>query len=494
MRYRTANILLVESIIEGNTLAESCQAIISSSREHTAAGGRRQSIFLTSKWYSCVGVVGRALRLDRYIHAMIVMDSAGFSSHERISLLLLMLVFRSTPISLLNLISQPTRAMVSILGVAFALLLIFMQLGFRGAVGKTATIVYGKLSGDIVMRSPDYVHLYEPRTFDRSWLTMAASHPDVEIVSPFFIMLQRWQNPARNEKCTQSPPDGSFRTVGMMGMELERPVIQTPELLEKFALVTAPNAMLVDRATRAEYGPENCKKFSDLDISKVSELGGRATRIVGHFHLGTGLATNGAVLVNDVGFGIRAGIDTRQRVSLGLIQVKGNCDPTQVRDDLVAWMRDRDPRSELAVQILTMEQQKAFERRRWLSETPIGMIFSMGVVLSFIIGAAIVYMVLATDVASRLPEYATLKAMGYSPWYLAQTVLRQAWLLAVFGYLPAVIASLALYEITTRLSDIPTAMTWQRAIGVFGLSLLMCTLAGLLAIRKIWKAEPASLF
>ncbi|MFY8201214.1 MAG: DevC protein, partial [Pirellula staleyi] len=67
-------------------------------------------------------------------------------------------VFRHTPISLLNLISQPTRAIVSILGVAFALLLIFMQLGFRGAVGNTATIVYGKLSGELVMRSPDYVH------------------------------------------------------------------------------------------------------------------------------------------------------------------------------------------------------------------------------------------------------------------------------------------------------------------------------------------------
>ena len=71
-----------------------------------------------------------------------------------------MLVFRRTPISLLNLISQPTRAIVSVTGVAFALLLIFMQLGFRGAVGNTATIVYGKLKGQLVMRSPDYVHLY----------------------------------------------------------------------------------------------------------------------------------------------------------------------------------------------------------------------------------------------------------------------------------------------------------------------------------------------
>jgi len=381
-----------------------------------------------------------------------------------------------------------------VLGVAFALLLIFMQLGFRGAVGNTATIVYGKLSGDLVMRSPDYVHLYEPRTIDRSWMNRVASHPDVEAVDPFFIMLHRWQNPVKNEKCSDAPPDGSFRTVGMMGFQLDRPVIQVDELSEKIDLLKDPDALLIDRATRAEYGPENCKRFSDEDIEKFTEMGGRKTRIAGHFKLGTGLATNGAVLVSDVAFGRRAGIDVRQRVSLGLVRLKPGKDATAVRKAVVDWLSQREPRSALAVQILTMDEQKRWERKRWLNETPIGMIFSMGVGLSFIIGAAIVYMVLATDVASRLPEYATLKAMGYSPSYLAQTVLQQAWLLSVAGYLPAFCTAMVLYQITSSLSGIPTFMTWERAFGVFGLSLLMCTLAGLLAVRKLLKAEPASLF
>lgn len=369
-----------------------------------------------------------------------------------------------------------------------------MQLGFRGAVGNTATIVYGKLSGDLVMRSPDYVHLYEPRTFDRSWMNMVASHPDVETVDPFFIMLHKWQNPVKNEECSNAPPEGSFRTVGMMGFQLDRPVIQVEELSEKIDLLKDPDALLIDRATRAEYGPENCKRFSDEDIEKFTEMGGRKTRIAGHFKLGTGLATNGAVLVSDVAFGRRAGIDVRQRVSLGLVRLKPGKDPTAVRKSVVDWLSQREPRSSLAVQILTMDEQKRWERKRWLNETPIGMIFSMGVGISFIIGAAIVYMVLATDVASRLPEYATLKAMGYSPSYLAQTVLQQAWLLSVAGYLPAFCTAMILYRITSGLSGIPTFMTWERTVGVFGLSLLMCTLAGLLAVRKLLKAEPASLF
>ena len=425
---------------------------------------------------------------------MIVLNSLGISSHELKAKQLMSQVFRRTPLSLLNFISQPTRAIVSVLGVAFALLLIFMQLGFRGAVGNTATIVYGKLKGDLVMRSPDYVHLYEPRTIDRAWMNMVASHPDVEAVDPFFIMLHRWQNPPKNEKCLDGPPEGSFRTVGMMGIQIDRPVIQLEELDAKIELLKDPDAMLVDRATRAEYGPDNCSRFSDADISKHTEMGGRKTLIAGHFKLGTGLATNGAVLISDVAFGRRAGIDVRKRASLGLVRVKAGKDPDVVRASIAAWLHEQEPRSELAVQILTMAEQKSWERQRWLNETPIGMIFTMGVALSFIIGAAIVYMVLATDVASRLPEYATLKAMGYAPSYLAQTVLHQAWLLALVGYVPSFLTAIALYQITSSLSGIPTFMTWQRAAGVFGLSLLMCTLAGILAIRKLLKAEPASLF
>ena len=89
---------------------------------------------------------------------------------------------KRTPVALLNLLSQPARTLACILGVSFALLLIFMQLGFRGAVANTANIVYGKLRGDLVLRSPDYVHLYEPRTFDRGWMRMVQGHPGHNIL------------------------------------------------------------------------------------------------------------------------------------------------------------------------------------------------------------------------------------------------------------------------------------------------------------------------
>ncbi|MCE2810701.1 MAG: hypothetical protein LW850_09885, partial [Planctomycetaceae bacterium] len=356
--------------------------------------------------------------------------------------------WRRTPVALLNLLSQPARTLACVLGVSFALLLIFMQLGFRGAVANTANIVYGKLQGDLVLRSCDYVHLYEPRMFDRGWMRMVQGHPMVQRVDPFFIMLMRWQNPPRPSECTQAPPDGSFRTVGMMAMEVDHPVFNVPEIQDQLDKLKNPDALLVDRATRAEYGPGNCKQFSDIDIGSPLELGNRLAHIAGHFQLGTGLATNGAVLLSDVGYSLRSGVDTRQRVSLGLVRLQSGVDPQQAKLSLIEWLGQRDPRCLQEMQILTMKEQLEWERARWLRETPIGMIFTMGVILSMIIGAAIVYMILANDVSNRLPEYATLKAMGYSHASLARIVLMQSWLLGLLSYLPAALVSYLLYELT----------------------------------------------
>jgi putative ABC transport system permease protein len=199
-------------------------------------------------------------------------------------------------------------------------------------------------------------------------------------------------------------------------------------------------------------------------------------------------------LLSDVGYAYRSGIDTRERASLGLVRLKSGVDPKVAKAQLLDWLSKRDPRILQQVQLLTMAEQLNWERTRWLRETPIGMIFTMGVVLSFIIGAAIVYMILANDVANRLPEYATLKAMGYSQFALARIVIMQSWFLAILSYLPAMIVAVALYQLTASLSKIPTVMTWERTFGVLGLALLMCTVSAAMAMLKLWKAEPASLF
>ncbi len=337
---------------------------------------------------------------------------------------------------------------------------------------------------DVLIRSPEYLHLYETRTFPRLWMELAEAHPDVESVNPFLIMLTRWQ----------SPSDMKYRGIAMMGMERDKPVLNIPEINESLNLLGNPDWVLIDRASRKDYGPKNGSKFGVQDIGVRSELSGREVMIAGSFELGTGLATNGAVLISDIGFARRAPVDPKIDVHLGLIKLKPGIDPNQAAADIRSYLNERDRRSADVVQVLSREEAIAWEHHHWLAETPIGIIFQLGVILSLIVGAAIVYMVLSNEVANRLGEYATLKAMGYSQWSVSSIILRQAWMLAGLGFIPAYLIAQVLYWLTAELAELPIFMTFPRTVGVLILAYAMCTVSGLLAIQKLSRAEPASLF
>ena len=426
-----------------------------------------------------------------------------------------------TPLALHNLLHQPLQTGVSVAGVAFALLLVFMQLGFMGAVAHTATNVLGALDFDVLVRAPDYMHLYEAGQIRRSDLNVAANTPGVESAHPFWISVQNWRSlPTR----AQHEADGfqsQFLPIAVMAYEPQNPLFQIPQLQ---SLTTSLNSdtILLDDSTQAAYGPWDDRplvpllpwrigRFSDADIGRHTEIGGRNFTIAGLYKLGTGLAANGALISTPVGFAQMTDWDIQSTTSLGLLRLDSSDPQEQAR--VVQQIKQRLQLSPEAVQnrsdldsgsvipahngvlaVLTKPEALAAERYHWLWNTPFGLIFQMGVVLSLLVGAAIVYMILATDVSNRLSEYATLLAMGYSRVYLASIVMTQAVMLSFLGFVSGWIAAELLYLLTTRLSGIPMLMEPSRIVLVAVLGLLMSCGSGLLALRKLWKAEPASLF
>jgi putative ABC transport system permease protein len=173
--------------------------------------------------------------------------------------------------------------------------------------------------------------------------------------------------------------------------------------------------------------------------------------------------------------------------SLGLIRVAGGDDIQTVAAALRSALPDD-------VDVLTRPEVLRGEVAYWVYDTNYGLIFQMGVAISLVVGIAIVYQVLVSDVASLLPEYATLKAIGYGNRYLARVILEQSLAMAVLGFLCGCVLSLGLYALTAAGAQIPVRMTWTNFAVVLLLSVLMCAGSGLGAVRKAFQAEPADLF
>ena len=383
-----------------------------------------------------------------------------------------------------NLVHNRVRTLVAVAGVTFAVVLIFMQLGFFGAVETSATVVYSALDFDLCIRSKDYLHFADSRSFPDARLKQAEGVAGVKSVSPFYVGIRLWRNP--------QPKKGEEYGVMVMGCRPKDPVFLREDIQANARkLLVQEDMVLIDRLTRKEYGPKNGSRFGDEDIGVETEVMHRRVRLVGHFRLGTGFASNGAVLTTDRGYVRVSPGQSLNNVCLGLIKLEKGADPTEVAARLRAALPGgRSP----DVEVLTREEVLDAERNRWVGRTSFGLIFQLGVGVALFVGTAIVYQVLSADVANLMPEYATLKAMGYANTFLMKVILQQAVVLSLLGFLPGWGIAVLLYYVTSEGAGIPIQMTSQNLLMVLVLSVAMCALSGLLAARKTFAADPAELF
>ncbi|MBD2462889.1 FtsX-like permease family protein [Oscillatoria sp. FACHB-1407] len=390
-----------------------------------------------------------------------------------------------TPLALLNLLHEKTRLIVAIAGVAFAVLLIFMNLGFLGALTQTTSEIYSKINADIVMISPQTLEISTSKTFPRDRLYQVAGIDGVEQVMPLYVGYMQWRNPETRLS----------RALFAFAINPRDPVFSLPELADPATIqaLEQRDAVLFDRRSRPEFGPQT--------VGTTTEVERRQVKIVGTYTLGGGFAADGTLIMSDQNF-LRF-FEPRQldRIDLGLIRLQPGVDP----DKMVQMIRDRlgNPEDDSLrnqrpndVLVLTKEQVIQREQTYWVAATSIGFIFGLGVIVSFIVGTVIVYQILYTDIADHLPEYATLKAMGYRSRYLFGVVIQEAVLLAVMGYIPGFLFSTGLYELTTRATSgsLPMAMNFGRTVFVLLLTIAMCIVSGLISVRKVVTADPAEVF
>ena len=286
-----------------------------------------------------------------------------------------------------NLLHNLNRTVLSLAGIGFAIVLIFMQMGFRGSVATTATLIYSKMEFDLMIRSPDYLHFCDARFVERDRMFELASLPGVERVVPFQVMLHYWQIPD-NRWTRGQELAGETRGVIAMATDPHAEVFKIDEIQLKLQQLATHDSILMDRKSRAEYGPVDGTKFSEADIGVVTEVAGRQVQIAETIELGTGLAANGAFLTSLGGFQRLTPEMGANNASFGLIQLQPGEKPREVRRRINSFLADNFG-DQPPYEVLTRSDVMIRELKRWLRDTPIGAIFTMGVVVAFMVGAAI---------------------------------------------------------------------------------------------------------
>ncbi|MFY7960097.1 MAG: ABC transporter permease DevC [Elsteraceae bacterium] len=381
-----------------------------------------------------------------------------------------------TPLGWLQLSHNKGRLALAMAGVGFATLLVFMQLGFMGALFESSVRMHRGLKADLVLTSSVSRQFEALGSLPRRRLLQALEVEGVADGAALHYGSIDWIHPTTQKRAR----------FGVFGVEAESDVFVDPEISSQLWRLKAPNSVLFDREARGDWS-EALRRLDAGEALSV-ELSGRRASVEGTFRFGATFGVDGMMIASASTWLAFAPARPAGVISLALLTVTPGSDPSQVRDALRARLPSDDTK------VMTYEEFIENDLRFLREDSPVSTIFTFGVVIGLLVGAAIVYQLLATDVADHLVEYATFKAMGFSHRYLLSVVMEQAAILTLLGFLPGLACALLLYQALGALTALPIAMPAERLLIVFALTFLTCCLSGALATRRLAAVDPADVF
>jgi putative ABC transport system permease protein len=350
-----------------------------------------------------------------------------------------------------------------------AILLVFIQLGLFFAVPQGGMLLYDHMRFDLLLVSKEYEYQAQPGAFALSRLAAVRSSPDVAEAAALYFGVVKWK----------SGEGEAWPDLFVIGFDPKSDVLTPPSITDQRTALTRPDTILVDSTTRPMFGP--------IEAGRVVELNDHKEMIAGEYFLGTGFMGLGVALMSEANFARLLPQRGLGMVNLGAIQLKPGVDLDRAKADLQKLVGPD-------TQLFTRSQLTARETSYWTTRTSVGLIFGSGLLISLVVGIMVVYQIVSTQVSRQLPQFATLKAIGYDDSALAGTVAVMSLIIAVAGFAPALAAAVLLYGEIRQKTLLPVIMSASHVAEVLVASLVMAAVSALLAVSGLRRADPADVF
>ena len=387
---------------------------------------------------------------------------------------LLQWLFGRLPIGWLQLTHSRTRFAAALSGVAFANVLVFVQLGIMNSMATATLKPYEFFQADIMISASDANSMTEGGNVARQWLFQALADPEVTGGTGLYVAIVSWARPTKTLSLTT------------YGIDPALPAFLSPAMASKTGTLQLQNAGILDMFSRGLPREEAAVIRPQTPTS--FEVSGTTLTLYDTFQGGGGFGGDGFMMVSDQTFLTLFPARSSSAPDHILLQLAPGADPEAVAARLHDLISDK------TLRIRSYAQAAAEDLSYQQTKRPTGIIFGFGVIIGILVGIVIVYQVLSTDVADHLSEYATFKAMGYPQRFFLGIVFEEALILAILGFIPGFIVASGLLAGMKKATTLPLAMTAYMAGMVFIGTLIACTISGAIATRRLAAADPADLF
>ena len=369
----------------------------------------------------------------------------------------------------------------ALLGVTVAVVLMFTQLGFKGALYDSAVAVAEAFDGEIIMTSSDFQTMsFNPPWMPRDLLYEARTVDGVAAASPFYMSTVQVVNPV----------DGNFLTTWLYAFAPDQPVFTLPEVNRNIPQIRLAQTAIIDSRSRNELGLLSSEVVRTGHLDLVLPASSLAVQFVftmaGTFQIGPTINVDGNIITSDLNYYryLRVPLD---RVSLGVVRVAQGFDPLAVKEALASRFAGR-------ARVFIKEDFNDNEINFYATKTPIGFIFNAGLAVGVFVGIVFIVQVLHSIISDNIREYATLRAIGYNQGFFIRLVAIIAVTIAVVTYIPSTLMTLVIYQVASAAIKLPMVLKVSYLIEIFLLVVVMGLVATFVTTKKLKQADPVDLF
>jgi putative ABC transport system permease protein len=272
-------------------------------------------------------------------------------------------------------------------------------------------------------------------------------------------------------------PDGGHESVQVVGFNLDQEMGGPWNIVTgSVADLKRPDAILVDDLY--------WKKLGITQVGQVFEINGYRARVVGTTHGIRSFTTSPYIFTSFKNAQDYTNLHQDQTVFI-LVRVAPGASVAEVQRELQGRLHDVD--------VLTTKQFSNMTRVYWMFTTGAGVAVLLAALLGLVVGVVVVTQTIYATTMDHLREYGTLKAIGAPNSYVYRVILQQAGMSAVLGYAMGICVSLFVVH-GAQQGGAAILLPWQMAVGIFGLTLVMCGIAAVVSINKVTHLDPAMVF
>jgi putative ABC transport system permease protein len=211
---------------------------------------------------------------------------------------------RERPLAWAQLSHQKVRTGVAMGGIAFANVLIFMQLGFVNLFAGGAILLPKHLKGDLFITNSEAEMINPFSTFDLTRLYQAAAFDEIISAEPLYLKYGTW---AYDKETI------SYQTQ-VFAYNPQSQIFDLPELNQQQAKLREPFTVLFDRLSRSELGPIPAQMQTKSTTSAM--LNNQRLVVNGLFSLGCSFfLSEGNIITSDRTFAEMYGSNSLNQIS-----------------------------------------------------------------------------------------------------------------------------------------------------------------------------------